>query len=92
MYQVSSFFFFMGLFIFCFKFRHFLILLMSLEIMVLSLFFMMFIFTSMIFGEGFLSIFYLTMSVCESALGLSILVLMIRSYSSDMLIMLSNLW
>nr|AOY39743.1 NADH dehydrogenase subunit 4L [Scolytinae sp. BMNH 1043123] len=84
--------FIVSLMIFILKYKHFLIMLLSLESMVLSIFLMFFIY--FIQGEFnyFISMLYLSMSVCEGALGLSLLVLIIRSYGSDSLFMFDNLW
>nr|UZT27021.1 NADH dehydrogenase subunit 4L [Xyloterini sp.] len=84
--------FFSGLYIFIMKFKHFLLLLMGLEIMMLSIYMMMFIYFIQFCGEFYFSMVYLTMSVCEGALGLSLLVLMIRSWSNDKLLLMDNLW
>nr|UPL66085.1 NADH dehydrogenase subunit 4L [Idiostolus sp.] len=65
--------------------KHLLLTLLSLEYLVLSLF-CMFIFFLMIYGfEMYFVLIFLTFTVCESALGLSILVKMIRSHGNDYL-------
>nr|AYR05326.1 NADH dehydrogenase subunit 4L [Coleoptera sp. ACP-2013] len=84
--------FFSGLLIFLSKYKHFLLMLLSLEFMVLSLYLLMFIYFSFFFFQIFFSMFFLTMSVCEGALGLSLLVLIIRSYGNDKIMMFDNLW
>nr|WMQ52331.1 NADH dehydrogenase subunit 4L [Ceutorhynchus albosuturalis] len=84
--------FFSSLFVYVLKYKHFLLMLLSLESMVLSLFMMLFIFLSTYFNEFFMLMFYLSMSVCESALGLSLLVLIIRTYGTDKIFMFDNLW
>nr|AOY39768.1 NADH dehydrogenase subunit 4L [Hylurgops palliatus] len=78
--------------VFMLKYKHFLLMLISLEAMIISLYVLMFIYYNQFYSEQFLSIFYLTLSVCESALGLSLLVLMIRTCGTDMLTMLDSLW
>nr|AOY39730.1 NADH dehydrogenase subunit 4L [Scolytinae sp. BMNH 1043031] len=83
---------FSGLFIFITKYKHFLLMLLSLEVVVLSLYALMFIFMSQSMSSYFISMFYLSMSVCEGALGLSLLVLVIRVYGVDMLMLFDNLW
>nr|YP_009692289.1 NADH dehydrogenase subunit 4L [Anthonomus rubi]QED57736.1 NADH dehydrogenase subunit 4L [Anthonomus rubi]QED57749.1 NADH dehydrogenase subunit 4L [Anthonomus rubi]QED57761.1 NADH dehydrogenase subunit 4L [Anthonomus rubi]QEH58494.1 NADH dehydrogenase subunit 4L [Anthonomus rubi] len=81
-----------GIFVFISKNKHFLLMLLSLEFIVLSLFvFLLSNFTYFDF-EYFLSMFFLTMSVCEGALGLSLLVLMSRVQGSDKILLLDNLW
>nr|YP_010890852.1 NADH dehydrogenase subunit 4L [Ceriagrion auranticum]WJK72289.1 NADH dehydrogenase subunit 4L [Ceriagrion auranticum] len=77
------FFFFSGLVSFFSKRKHLLSTLLSLEFMVLSMFFYMFIFLILNFYDLYFLMYFLTFSVCEGALGLSILVSMIRSHGSD---------
>nr|YP_010968311.1 NADH dehydrogenase subunit 4L [Ceriagrion nipponicum]WNN67120.1 NADH dehydrogenase subunit 4L [Ceriagrion nipponicum] len=77
------FFFFSGLVSFFSKRKHLLSTLLSLEFMVLAMFFYMFIFLILNFYDLYFLMYFLTFSVCEGALGLSILVSMIRSHGSD---------
>nr|AYW52631.1 NADH dehydrogenase subunit 4L [Elateridae sp. JWH-2018] len=84
--------FFIGLLVFCFKCKHLLLMLLSLEFIVISLYFMGFIYLVGIGYEYFFMMIFLTMSVCEGALGLSILVSMIRSYGNDYFQSFSILW
>nr|ARH54100.1 NADH dehydrogenase subunit 4L [Arachnobas tricolor] len=84
--------FFSGLFIYVFKYKHFLLMLLSLELIVLSLYFLMVTYFSYYIYEYFMCMFFLTMSVCESALGLSLLVLIVRTHGSDMILVFDNLW
>nr|YP_010838224.1 NADH dehydrogenase subunit 4L [Sternocampsus coriaceus]WGF20851.1 NADH dehydrogenase subunit 4L [Sternocampsus coriaceus] len=84
--------YFIGLLVFCFKCKHLLLMLLSLEFIVLSLYFGIFIFLSFYLFEFYFSMIFLTMSVCEGALGLSILVSMIRSYGNDYFQSFSILW
>nr|ADO60479.1 NADH dehydrogenase subunit 4L [Peploptera acromialis] len=72
--------------------KHLLLMLLSLEFLVLSIFIGLFIYLSMIGYDNFFSLIYLTMSVCEASLGLSVLVLMIRSHGNDYILSLSSLW
>nr|YP_010026612.1 NADH dehydrogenase subunit 4L [Phyllocnistis citrella]QOQ85860.1 NADH dehydrogenase subunit 4L [Phyllocnistis citrella] len=75
--------FFMGNMIFVSNYKHLLITLLSLEFIVLSIFFfMMIVFLNQLFNMYMLMLF-LTFSVCEGALGLSILVSMIRTHGND---------
>nr|YP_010041765.1 NADH dehydrogenase subunit 4L [Ceriagrion fallax]QPB15097.1 NADH dehydrogenase subunit 4L [Ceriagrion fallax] len=84
LYKLLFFFFFSsGLFSFFSKRKHLLSTLLSLEFMVLSMFFYMFIFLILNFYDLYFLMYFLTFSVCEGALGLSILVSMIRSHGSD---------
>nr|YP_009019396.1 NADH dehydrogenase subunit 4L [Hirudo nipponia]AGL10936.1 NADH dehydrogenase subunit 4L [Hirudo nipponia] len=67
-----------------------LMTLLSLELMMLSLMFMLV--SSMMFIEmdmPTVSVLILSMSACETSLGLSVLVIMSRSYGSDMINLLS---
>nr|YP_010163989.1 NADH dehydrogenase subunit 4L [Phloeosinus perlatus]QRK25840.1 NADH dehydrogenase subunit 4L [Phloeosinus perlatus] len=84
--------FFSGTLVFIFKFKHFLLVLIGLEAMVLSVFSLLFIYFMQFYGEYFFSMVFLSMSVCESSLGLSLLVSLIRSHGSDFLLVLNNLW
>nr|WMV01995.1 NADH dehydrogenase subunit 4L [Plagiodera versicolora] len=81
-----------GLMIFSFKRKHFLLMLLSLEFMIISLFLNMFICLSLMNYEYFFSMLFLTMSVCEGVLGLSILILMIRTHGNDYIMSFSSLW
>nr|UFQ24737.1 NADH dehydrogenase subunit 4L [Diestrammena japanica] len=72
-----------GIWVFCSKRKHLLATLLSLEFIVLGLFFMLFNYLNLMGYELFFSMFFLTFSVCEGALGLSILVSMIRTYGND---------
>nr|YP_010715734.1 NADH dehydrogenase subunit 4L [Hermya beelzebul]WDE73961.1 NADH dehydrogenase subunit 4L [Hermya beelzebul] len=73
----------MGVFVFVSNRKHLLSMLLSLEYIVLSLFLMLFIYLNMFNYENFFSMMFLTFSVCEGALGLSILVSMIRTHGND---------
>nr|YP_004564078.1 NADH dehydrogenase subunit 4L [Libelloides macaronius]CBW30528.1 NADH dehydrogenase subunit 4L [Libelloides macaronius] len=65
------------------KRKHLLSMLLSLEFLVLSLFFLLVIYLIYYKFEFFFSMIFLTFSVCEGALGLSILVSMIRTHGND---------
>nr|UFZ13718.1 NADH dehydrogenase subunit 4L [Haplosialis sp.] len=80
---LSLFCFISGASVFSFKRKHLLIVLLSLEFIVLSLFFMLMMFLKLYNYEYFFSMMFLTFSVCEGALGLSILVSMIRTHGND---------
>nr|AAX76845.1 NADH dehydrogenase subunit 4L [Drosophila baimaii] len=75
--------FILGLFCFVSNRKHLLSMLLSLEFIVLMLFFMLFIYLNMLNYEIYFSMMFLTFSVCEGALGLSILVSMIRTHGND---------
>nr|ADO60439.2 NADH dehydrogenase subunit 4L [Closteromerus claviger] len=78
-----------GLLVFASKRKHLLLMLLSLEFIVLSLYLMLFIYMSLFTMEYFFSMIFLTMSVCEGALGLSILVSMIRTWGNDYILTFS---
>nr|YP_010519734.1 NADH dehydrogenase subunit 4L [Furcilarnaca chirurga]UXP34331.1 NADH dehydrogenase subunit 4L [Furcilarnaca chirurga] len=75
--------FLIGMHVFCSKRKHLLMTLLSLEFMVLVTFMMLFIFFNFFSCELFFSMVFLVFSVCEGALGLSILVSMIRTHGND---------
>lgn len=72
-----------GLFMFISSRKHLLSILLSLEFIVLILFFILFIYLNIINYEIFFRIIFLTFRVCEGALGLSILVSLIRTHGND---------
>nr|YP_009992941.1 NADH dehydrogenase subunit 4L [Felderimyia fuscipennis]QNO34151.1 NADH dehydrogenase subunit 4L [Felderimyia fuscipennis] len=73
----------MGLFVFVSNRKHLLSMLLSLEYIVLILFYLLIVFLNLMDYNGFFSMMFLTFSVCEGALGLSILVSMIRTHGND---------
>nr|YP_010944847.1 NADH dehydrogenase subunit 4L [Japanagallia curvipenis]WMC21059.1 NADH dehydrogenase subunit 4L [Japanagallia curvipenis] len=75
----------MGLFCFIFIRKHILLCLMSLEFIVLYLLFLIFGYCLMYDYSFYLYILVMTFFVCEGALGLSVLVSMIRSHGNDYL-------
>nr|YP_010446955.1 NADH dehydrogenase subunit 4L [Chyliza bambusae]UTM10320.1 NADH dehydrogenase subunit 4L [Chyliza bambusae] len=80
---LSSVLFISGGLVFVSQRKHLLSMLLSLEYMVLSLFFLLYIYLNFMDFEQFFSMMFLTFSVCEGALGLSILVSMIRTHGND---------
>nr|YP_009499428.1 NADH dehydrogenase subunit 4L [Oberthueria jiatongae]YP_010947237.1 NADH dehydrogenase subunit 4L [Oberthueria yandu]AWT58472.1 NADH dehydrogenase subunit 4L [Oberthueria jiatongae]WGO62236.1 NADH dehydrogenase subunit 4L [Oberthueria yandu] len=80
---VSFFMFFVGALIFVSKNKHLLIVLLSLEFMVLAIFFFMLLLLSFINYDLYMLMVFLVFSVCEGALGLSVLVSMIRTHGND---------
>nr|QYK19507.1 NADH dehydrogenase subunit 4L [Episcapha opaca] len=81
-----------GGFVFSLKCKHLLLMLLSLEFMILALFLNLYVFLMMMSYEMFFMMIFLTMSVCEGALGLSVLVSMIRTYGNDYILNFSLLW
>nr|YP_010950985.1 NADH dehydrogenase subunit 4L [Thienemanniella majuscula]WML69326.1 NADH dehydrogenase subunit 4L [Thienemanniella majuscula] len=63
--------------------KHLLSSLLSLEFIVLSIFFFFFFFLNFFNFELYFTMFFLTFSVCEGALGLAILVSLIRTHGND---------
>nr|YP_009560659.1 NADH dehydrogenase subunit 4L [Gigantometra gigas]AZZ73264.1 NADH dehydrogenase subunit 4L [Gigantometra gigas]AZZ73277.1 NADH dehydrogenase subunit 4L [Gigantometra gigas]AZZ73290.1 NADH dehydrogenase subunit 4L [Gigantometra gigas]AZZ73303.1 NADH dehydrogenase subunit 4L [Gigantometra gigas] len=80
-----------GLLIFLSLRKHLLLTLLSLEYLVVVIFFCFFYFLFMYGSEYNFIIIFLTFSVCEGVLGLSILVSMIRCHGNDNLMNLSGL-
>nr|YP_008081536.1 NADH dehydrogenase subunit 4L [Erynnis montanus]AGJ72735.1 NADH dehydrogenase subunit 4L [Erynnis montanus] len=72
-----------GNMIFVSKHKHLLIMLLSLEYIVLSMFMMLVLYLSFIEFDMYLLMVFLVFSVCEGALGISILVSMIRTHGND---------
>lgn len=72
-----------GFFVFVSNRKHLLSILLSLEYIVLVSFLLLFIYLNIINYERFFSIIFLTFSVCEGALGISILVSIIRTHGND---------
>nr|AOY39860.1 NADH dehydrogenase subunit 4L [Hypothenemus sp. BMNH 1039837] len=72
--------------------KHFLLMLFCLEFMVLALFLFLFFYFYWFNYEFFFSSYFLSVTVCESVLGLSLLVFAIRMHGSDYLILIDSLW
>nr|YP_009271137.1 NADH dehydrogenase subunit 4L [Sitophilus zeamais]ANW06516.1 NADH dehydrogenase subunit 4L [Sitophilus zeamais]QJA14882.1 NADH dehydrogenase subunit 4L [Sitophilus zeamais]QKE47563.1 NADH dehydrogenase subunit 4L [Sitophilus zeamais] len=87
----GSFLYLSGLIAFIIERKHLLLMLLSLEYIVVSLFLLVF-YNLMINFDFFFCMIFLTMSVCESVLGLAILVLMIRNHGNDYVLSFSSLW
>nr|AVJ52529.1 NADH dehydrogenase subunit 4L [Diolcus variegatus] len=80
-----------GIITFCSTRNHLLLALLSLEFMVLALFYMMVVLMATFGYELYFSLMFLVFSVCEGALGLAVLVNLVRSQGNDYLISLSLL-
>nr|UPL65968.1 NADH dehydrogenase subunit 4L [Hyalopeplus sp.] len=91
-YFVFFFMFFSGLLVFCSMRKHLLLTLLSLEYLVLFIYLLFILFFMNYLGNMYLIMIFLTFSVCEGVLGLSILVSMIRSYGNDQVNSLFILW
>nr|YP_004841872.1 NADH dehydrogenase subunit 4L [Cnaphalocrocis medinalis]AEN84295.1 NADH dehydrogenase subunit 4L [Cnaphalocrocis medinalis] len=75
--------FIIGNMIFVSKHKHLLVVLLSLEFIVLSIFFFMIFMFSYIEYDMYMLMVFLVFSVWEGTLGLSILVSMIRTHGND---------
>nr|ASY98258.1 NADH dehydrogenase subunit 4L [Pseudogalepsus sp. JZ-2017] len=83
MLMLFYFMFFCGLWVFSTKRKHLLMTLLSLEFIVLILFIILYYYVVLMEGELYITMFFLSFAVCEGALGLSILVSMIRTHGND---------
>nr|YP_010166721.1 NADH dehydrogenase subunit 4L [Oreodytes davisii]QRV62825.1 NADH dehydrogenase subunit 4L [Oreodytes davisii] len=81
--MIFLFMFFSGLFVFCSKRKHLLLMLLSMEFIILSLYVLLFIFLSNFDYEFYFSMIFLVFCVCESVMGLSVLVSLIRTHGND---------
>lgn len=72
--------------------RHFLSILLSLEFIIVAVFFFLFLYIESNLYNLFFSIIYLLVVVCEGVLGLSLIVLIIRVSGSDIIMSCSFLW
>nr|ACJ69426.1 NADH dehydrogenase subunit 4L [Diplonychus rusticus]UCU57421.1 NADH dehydrogenase subunit 4L [Appasus japonicus] len=75
--------FFSGLLVFCSSRKHLLLTLISLEFLTLTLFLGFFYFLSGFGYEVYFCLVFLTFAVCEGALGLGVLVSLIRCHGND---------
>nr|YP_011010273.1 NADH dehydrogenase subunit 4L [Ventidius distanti]WPW46875.1 NADH dehydrogenase subunit 4L [Ventidius distanti]WPW46888.1 NADH dehydrogenase subunit 4L [Ventidius distanti] len=83
--------YFCGMIILCSIRKHLLLTLLSLEYLIMITFFAFFLFLLNYSFEYYFIIFFLTFSVCEGVLGLSVLVSMIRCHGNDNLMNMSSL-
>nr|AML26519.1 NADH dehydrogenase subunit 4L [Staphylinidae sp. BMNH 1274674] len=72
--------------------KHLLLMLLSLEFIMISLYFFIVIYLSSFNFEMYFCLIFLTMSVCEGVLGLAVLVSLIRFSGNDYFQSLSVLW
>nr|UBA17464.1 NADH dehydrogenase subunit 4L [Phryganistria guangxiensis] len=72
-----------GLLVFSFNYNHFLVTLLSLEYIVLSLFWFIYMYMFISMFDLYFMMMLLTFWVCEAVLGLSLLVNLIRGYGND---------
>lgn len=83
--------FFRGVVSFIFVYKHLLRILLSLEFIVLGVFLILYFYLIIFNFELYFSIYFLTFSVCEGVLGLSLLVSIIRTHGNDYFINFSLL-
>nr|AWV83961.1 NADH dehydrogenase subunit 4L [Tettigades lacertosa] len=67
----------------CLARKHVMLSLLSLEFIILSLFCVFSIIVVNLISDSYMMLMFLTFSVCEGVVGLSILVMMIRSHGND---------
>nr|UGS80239.1 NADH dehydrogenase subunit 4L [Ectopsocopsis cryptomeriae] len=84
MIMYTIFMFLVGLFSFFIMSNYLMKMLLSLEYLSLVIFLLMF-FSIWLMTEKYILMYFLTFCVCEGAFGLSILVMMVRSYGNDYL-------
>nr|QWL15075.1 NADH dehydrogenase subunit 4L [Epuraea sp.] len=89
---ICLFMFFSGILVYSIKRKHLLLMLLSLEFLVLSLYLFIYLYLMFMNYMYFFSMIFLSFSVCEGALGLSVLVSMIRSVGNDYIMVFSSLW
>nr|AML25565.1 NADH dehydrogenase subunit 4L [Anobiinae sp. BMNH 1274383] len=89
---LSFLFFFSSVLLFCLKRKHLLMMLLSLELIILSLYFNLYLYLMDYNYEYYLLMLFMVMSVCEGVLGLSLLVSMIRTHGGDYFQSLNILW
>nr|AZL93382.1 NADH dehydrogenase subunit 4L [Pimpla luctuosa] len=82
-YILSLYMFMITCFMFSYYYKHLMLTIISLEFIMISVFFNMFIILMVLESNLYLMIVFLTMGVCEGALGLSLIVLIVRFYGND---------
>lgn len=74
---------FCGLWVFVSKRKHLLNTLLSLEYIILRVFWFISLHLSSLGHENYFVLFFLTLAACEGALGLSLLVSVVRTHGND---------
>nr|AYQ18966.1 NADH dehydrogenase subunit 4L [Discolomatidae sp. 3 ACP-2013] len=92
MIYMLMFMFFFSILFFSLNHVHLLVSLMSIEFLMLTLFLSLCMYLNMNLMEFYFSMIYLTIMVCESVLGLSILVSMVRLSGNDYMKSFNLLW
>nr|AWV83389.1 NADH dehydrogenase subunit 4L [Yezoterpnosia nigricosta] len=80
-----------GMISLCWNYKHIMMSLLSLEFIILSLFCCLSILLSFMMSDLYMLLIFLTFSVCEGVLGLSCLVMLIRSHGNDNLMSINLL-
>nr|UZG66064.1 NADH dehydrogenase subunit 4L [Aquatica wuhana] len=91
-YSVFIFMYFVGLMVLCLKCNHLLLMVLSLEFFILSLFLGFGVYIVGLSYESYFKMIFLSLSVCERALGLSILVSLVRMFGNDYFNSFNVLW
>lgn len=82
-FRIRTYIFIIGILSFIITRKHLLSTLLRLEFIVLSLFFIIIMSLNLFNNEYYISMIFLTFRVCEGALGVSILVILIRTHRND---------
>lgn len=82
--------FFTGLLVFSLNRKHILLILLRLEYTIVALFLLLFIFLN-VYEDYYFSLVFLVMRVCERALGLAVLVSIIRGHGNDFMVSFNSL-
>uniref|UniRef100_G8J8D4 NADH-ubiquinone oxidoreductase chain 4L n=1 Tax=Protoplasa fitchii TaxID=560777 RepID=G8J8D4_9DIPT len=80
---IPFFLFIFGVLVYVSNQKHLLAMLISLEFIVLSLFIYLLMYLNLFNYENYFSMIFLTFCVCEGALGLALLVSLIRTHGND---------
>lgn len=75
--------FLVGVISFISRTKHLLVTLLRLEFIVLALYFILFFIVNLLSIREYLAVVFLTIAVCEGALGLSLLVAITRTHGND---------
>lgn len=83
---------YMGILRFILNRKHFLLILLSLEFIIVSLYLNLYIYLNIFRYEYYFLIIFLVIRVCEGVLGLSLLILIVRVHGNDYILTFSSLW
>nr|AII02285.1 NADH dehydrogenase subunit 4L [Micropterix calthella] len=88
-YLYSLIMFFIGNYLFIFNRKNMLYMLLILEFLMLSLYLLLFFLLLFLNMEMYFLLLFLIFSVCESVLGMSILIYLVRMHGNDYLLLLN---